>query len=82
MKKLLLLLLAFPLMAVQCEADEDCNCEKKLYMYSPPMGSGGTISIPARYTYVRSIPNQCGETTTFYEPEYGSDYNRYKLDCD
>ena len=89
MKKILLLLLAFPLLAMQCEAETEtmqepvpvCDCEKRLYYYTPAMGSGGTISIPARYDFVRSIPNQCGETTQWYEQEYGEDYNRYLIVC-
>ena len=81
MKLIKLLLLTIPLMAFQCEPEENCNCEKKLYLWQPPMNSG-VVSIPERYDYVRSIFNQCGETTTDYVAEYGEDYNRYKLECE
>lgn len=83
MKTILLLLLAFVLMAVQCESDEvqNCNCEKKLYLYQPPMSSSG-VGISARYDYIRSVFGICGETSETYIEEYGNDYNRYKLICE
>lgn len=83
MKKILLVLLSLVLMAFQCESDEprNCNCEKILYIYQPPMSSAG-VTIPARYDYVRSIYGYCGETSENYIVEYGADYNRYKLICD
>ena len=82
MKKLLLLL-TIPLMAFQCEPDEveNCNCEKKYYMYQPAMITP-VVQIPQSWTYIRSKYNQCGTTSTEFEQEYGDDYNRVKYFCD
>jgi len=78
-----LLLLTIPLMAFQCEPDEveNCNCEKRYYMYQPAMITP-VVQIPPSWTYLRSEFNQCGTTSTEFENESGADYNRVKYVCE
>lgn len=81
MKKIILLLL-IGLLFINCSKEDVCGCEKKLYKYTPQMGSSSTVVIPAKNVYVRSIYNQCGTTTPGFVTEVGTDYNRYLLVCE
>jgi hypothetical protein len=83
MKKLLSILAIF--LVISCSSEEpeveNCNCEKKYYMYQPAIITP-VIQIPPSWTYIRSEFNQCGTTSTQFENESGSDYNKVKYFCE
>jgi hypothetical protein len=82
MKTIKLLVATFLLIGCSTDSEESCNCEKKLYLYTPPVFFAGQTLVPAKMEYVRSLYNQCGTTDLNPQNISGSDYNKVVTICE